>query len=186
VRPNSGVVDQDVDTAKLGQRSRRHRVDLVLFGDVGKNCERSDPKVPRFARDRLCLGPVGARVNYNVGAFSREFQRRRAADIAAGAGDQRDFPLELTHQRTSISDVIETIERSSACIFASLPPSLASRPLNAGSSMAILDYQFRLPGRMRRRPARPQFGWSCVTRPSLEPVYAEPSFRPRPSFGRVG
>ena len=59
VRPDRGIVDQDVDPAKLGHRPRHHRVDLVLFGDIGKDGERLDPALPGLARDRLGLGLVG-------------------------------------------------------------------------------------------------------------------------------
>jgi hypothetical protein len=62
-----------------------------------------DPEVANFVRDRVGLGLVGAGVDNDVGAFSREFQRRRAADIAAGAGDHSNSPIELAHQRTSMT-----------------------------------------------------------------------------------
>ena len=73
VRPDRGVVDQDVDTAELGQRPRRHRVDLVLLGDVGDDGDRLDPEVADFARDRVGLGLVGAGVDDDVRAFPASF-----------------------------------------------------------------------------------------------------------------
>jgi hypothetical protein len=38
-----------------------------------------------------------------VSAFARQLQRRRPTDIAAGAGDQGDFPIELTHDDTPVT-----------------------------------------------------------------------------------
>ena len=103
VRPDRGIVDQDVDTAELGQGARRERVDLVLLGDIGKDGDRLDPKVADLARDRVDLGLVSAGVDHDVGALRRQFQRRGAADIAARPGDQRNFPVELTHDSTSLT-----------------------------------------------------------------------------------
>ena len=102
MRPDRGVVDQDVDSAELGHRPRHHRVDLILLGDVGNDGERLDPAVPGLARDGVGLGLVGAGVDDDVSALPGQLQYRRAADIAAGAGYQSDFPVELTHQCTSI------------------------------------------------------------------------------------
>jgi hypothetical protein len=42
VRSDRGIVDQDVDTAELGQCPRRHGVDLVLFGHIGEDRYRLD------------------------------------------------------------------------------------------------------------------------------------------------
>ena len=74
---------------------RRQRLDLVLFGHIGEDRYRLDPEVADLAHDRVGLGLVGARVDDDVGAFARQLQRRRTADIAAGAGDQGDLPIEV-------------------------------------------------------------------------------------------
>ena len=100
MRPDRGVVDQDVDAAELGQRARRHRLDLFLAGDVGDDRERLDPEALGFAHDGVGLGLVGAGVDDDVGAFPGQLQHRRAADIAARAGYQRDFSLKLSHRPT--------------------------------------------------------------------------------------
>src|SRR5262249_23124222 len=107
VRPDRGVVDKDVDPPELGQRARRQRLDLVLFCDVGEHRYRLDPAVADFAYDRIGLGLVGARVDDDVSAFACELQCRGTADVAAGPGDQGDFSVELTHQRTSMSSEME-------------------------------------------------------------------------------
>jgi len=103
MRPNGRIVDQDVDAAELGQRPRHHRVDLILLGDVGNKGERPDPSALGFARDIVGLGLVRAGVDDDVSPFPGQLQYSRAADIAAGAGYQSDFPLELTHQHTSVT-----------------------------------------------------------------------------------
>ena len=97
MRPDRGVVDQDVDAAELGQRPGRHRLDLILAGDVGNDGECLDPKGLGFAHDGIRLGLIGAGVDDDVRAFAGQLQHRRAADIAAGAGYQRDLPLKLSH-----------------------------------------------------------------------------------------
>ena len=102
VRPDRGVVDQDVYPAELGHCPRHHCIDLILFGDVGNDGERLDPAVAGLARDGVGLGLVGAGVDDDVSPLPGQLQYRRAADIAAGAGYQSNFPVELTHQCTSI------------------------------------------------------------------------------------
>src|SRR5262249_49606986 len=102
VWPDRSIVDQDVDTSELGHCPRRQRLDLVLSGDIGDHRERLDPKAPGLAYDCVGLGLLRARVDTDVRAFSGQLQPRRTADIAARAGYQGDFPVELTHQRTSI------------------------------------------------------------------------------------
>jgi hypothetical protein len=37
MRPDRGIVDQNVDPAELGQRLGSQRLDLGLFADVGEN-----------------------------------------------------------------------------------------------------------------------------------------------------
>ena len=66
--------------------------------------ERLDPEIPRLARDGLSLLLVGARVDDDMRAFAGQLQHRRAADIAPRAGDQRDFPFELAHDRSPLAD----------------------------------------------------------------------------------
>jgi hypothetical protein len=97
VRPDRGVVDQDVDAPELGQRLRRHRLNLILLGHIGDDADRLDPEILRLAHHAIELLLVGARIDDNVRAFSSQFQHRRAADIAAGAGDQRDLSLKPAH-----------------------------------------------------------------------------------------
>jgi len=102
VRPDGGIVYQDVDAAERGERPRHHRVDLILPGDIGDDGERLDPAVLGCPRDLVGIGLVGAGVDDDVSPFSGQLQYRRTADIAARSGHQGDFPVELTHQRTSV------------------------------------------------------------------------------------
>ena len=70
VRPDRSIVDQDVDPAKLGQRSGGQRLDLGLFADVGENRDRLDPQIPGLTRDglrryrRLCSRTRWGRVQH--------------------------------------------------------------------------------------------------------------------------
>jgi len=51
VRPDRGIVDQDVDPAELAHCPRHHRVGLILLRDVGNNRESLDPTLARLARN---------------------------------------------------------------------------------------------------------------------------------------
>jgi len=62
MRPDRGIVDQDVDPAELGQRPGGQRLDLGLFADVGENGDRLDPEIPGLTRDGLSLLLIGARM----------------------------------------------------------------------------------------------------------------------------
>jgi hypothetical protein len=86
VRPDRGVVDEDVDAAEFGHCPRHHRVDLIFLGDVGNDGERPDPQVPGFARDVVSLGLVGAGIDDDVSPLPCQLQYRGAADVAARAG----------------------------------------------------------------------------------------------------
>src|SRR5215470_11601940 len=55
VRPDRSIVDQDVDTAKLGQCRGGQRLDLGSFADVGEYRDRFDSKIPGLTRDGLRL-----------------------------------------------------------------------------------------------------------------------------------
>src|SRR5262245_9012976 len=97
VRPDRGVVDQDVDPAKLGQGSGGQRLDLGLFADVGEYSDRFDAKIPDLTRDGFSLLLIGACVDNDMRAFAGQLQHGRSTDIAPRSGDQRDLPFELAH-----------------------------------------------------------------------------------------
>jgi hypothetical protein len=82
VRPDRGIVDQNVDPAELRQRLGGQRLDLGLFADVGEDGDGLDPEVPGLARHGLSLLPIGARVDHNMRTFSGQLQHRRTTDIA--------------------------------------------------------------------------------------------------------
>jgi len=63
VRPDRSIVDQDVDSAELGQRPGGQRLDLGLFADVCENRDRLDPQIPGLTRDGLSLMLIRARVD---------------------------------------------------------------------------------------------------------------------------
>src|SRR6202007_1607352 len=95
VRPDRGIVDQDVDTAELGQRLIRPRFGLTHIGDIGTDLERLYPALSRFAHHSVGLGLIGASVDDNMGTLRGQLQHRRAADVAARTRYQRDFSVEL-------------------------------------------------------------------------------------------
>ena len=97
VRPDRGIVDEDVDPAELGQRLARQGFDLGLVADIGENRDGLDPEIAGLARDGLGLLLVGAGVDDDMRALPGQLQHRRTADIAARSGDQRDLPFELAH-----------------------------------------------------------------------------------------
>src|SRR5215831_9629208 len=97
VRPDRGIVDQDVDPAELGQGPGGQRLDLGLFADIGENRDRLYPQIPGLTRDGLRLLLIGARVDHDMRTFAGQLQHGRTADIAPRSGDQRDLPVELTH-----------------------------------------------------------------------------------------
>ena len=79
-------------------------VDVVLVGEVGADRDRApavgldggDGLVDR-ARQPLVEDLLGARDHRDGGALAREQACHRLADAAAGAGDDRDPPVELSH-----------------------------------------------------------------------------------------
>ena len=101
----AGVVDEDVDFAELLERRLGERVDLRRDGDVGRHDQAFAAGlfdgVGGFVELRL-----GARGGDDVGARHCELHRHRAAEAAAGAGDDCDFAVELerieNHRVTSI------------------------------------------------------------------------------------
>src|SRR5436189_1600963 len=66
MRPDRGIVYQDVDPAELGQRLGGQRLDLGLFADVGENGDGLDPEIPGLARDDLSLLLIGTRVDHDM------------------------------------------------------------------------------------------------------------------------
>src|SRR5208283_2417699 len=88
-----GVVDQDVDLAKLRDRRVDHRVDLRGAGDVGRLDQTAPPELADRGRGLFELGE-GARGGHDVGAAVGEANRHRAAESAPRTGDDRDFSFE--------------------------------------------------------------------------------------------
>src|SRR5204863_394981 len=93
--PGGGMADEDVDGAELGERAGDHRVDRGGVGDVGQRADNPNARLAARPRHRVELVAVGARVEDEVGAFRGERERDGAADVAAGAGDERGLALEL-------------------------------------------------------------------------------------------
>jgi hypothetical protein len=88
------AVDQDVDPAVSLARPGDYRFDLFLVGDVAGRRYRP----PSAALDvaRAIRGVVGPEIDaYYRRALRRHHLRDAAADIGAGAGDNRDLAVEL-------------------------------------------------------------------------------------------
>ena len=66
------------------------------------------PSMPTSSRIRCRASRCNSSraVDGVVGAFTRELQCRGTADIAAGAGDQANCPIQLTDRRTSMTTFV--------------------------------------------------------------------------------
>ena len=85
----AGVVDEDVEAAELvdGALDRGDR--LLLVGDVGLDRQRGVTVATDLGGQPLQpFQPPGR--DRDFGSVGRQRSRRRLADAAAGAGDQRD------------------------------------------------------------------------------------------------
>src|SRR2546422_152455 len=98
VRPNRRIADEDVDTAKFRQRPRDHPLNLIPLGNVRDHRDGLDPAGLSLPYHGVSLCLVGAVVDDDVGAFRRELQDRRSADIPTRACDERDLAIELPHE----------------------------------------------------------------------------------------
>ncbi len=96
--PDRGVIDQDVDAAEPGGDIGGHTLDLGFVADIGEMDRGAAAGRRDLGRHGLGLGERAARVDGDRGAGLGERQRDRPADIARGAGDERDPPLELPHR----------------------------------------------------------------------------------------
>src|SRR5262249_40443121 len=95
-----GIVDEDVDAAKLGLCLVPEPATIAVTGDVQRHGQDSPPKrangsscllerPARAAIDRF-LNPSA---DHHVGAVARELERYDLADAPAAAGDHGDFSL---------------------------------------------------------------------------------------------
>ena len=106
----AGVVDQDVDFAELLDRRLGECVDLRRNGDVGRH----DQTLAAGFFDGLgglVELRLGARGGDDIGARLGKLHRHRAAETAPGAGDDRDFAVEL--ERIENHGVTSMVERGS-------------------------------------------------------------------------
>ena len=88
------IVDQNVDAAEASDHGLDQRRDVAALGDVGREQLGLAAGLPDRGRD-----PLAARLvqvdDRNLGALGGEQPGDLLADIAAGAGDDRDLILEL-------------------------------------------------------------------------------------------
>jgi hypothetical protein len=137
MRPDRGIVDQNIDPAELGQRLCGQRLDLGLFADV--DGDGLDPEIPGLARHSLSLLPVGASVDHHIRTFPGELQHRRTTDIASRSGYQRDLPFKLSHA-PSPRNGIRISNRLCCTVFQNRAPAAtlwSTRSCAAPNSLAI-------------------------------------------------
>ena len=95
VRAGGGVAHVDVDRGEAPQRLADERVHRVRVAGVAERHEGVRSECAGLLRHRLGLGAVAARVDDDVCATSRELDEDGAAEVAAGAGDERGLALEI-------------------------------------------------------------------------------------------
>ena len=95
VRAGGGVAHVDVDRGEAPQRLADERVHRVRVADIAERHEGVRSERAGLVRHRLGLGAVAARVDDDVCATSRELDEDGAAEVAAGAGDERGLALEI-------------------------------------------------------------------------------------------
>src|SRR6267142_257031 len=81
--------------AELGEPTLDHRLADRGIADVAEDGDDADTGLSALGGDRLELVSVHAGVQQQICAFARERERDGAADVAAGAGAERDPSLEL-------------------------------------------------------------------------------------------
>ncbi len=94
--PDRRIVDQDVDTAEMRRRRRRHRGDRCPIGDIGDEAQRTPAIALDHADHGIGFGAIAARVDDHAGAAFGERQRDPAPDIAPRSGHNGDAALELS------------------------------------------------------------------------------------------
>ena len=93
--PQRRIVDEDIQAAKVLERRVSHRLHGCGIGDIAdmNQCLAAPPL--DIAGDGFSLATVAARIDQNGGTAVRQRQRDRAADIAAGAGDDGGLATEF-------------------------------------------------------------------------------------------
>src|SRR5207244_7904874 len=94
VRPDGRVADEHVDGAELGEPPPDHRLDGRRVADIRERGHDARSRLAALVGHGLQLVAVDARVEHEVRALAGKRQRDRAADVAAGAGDERRLALE--------------------------------------------------------------------------------------------
>ena len=114
---HAGIVDHDVQRAKLRIHAREHGVHLGRIADIGLHGEGASP---RF--DNLSDGAVGSRrvaviVHGYGGALSGQFERNALADPLTCACDERKLVLKRSLHETDSTPatVVTNLRRESCC-----------------------------------------------------------------------
>ena len=118
---DAGVVDEDVESAKLPQHVGHQCAHLVLVGHVGSEGRRAPP--PPLGRpdhlDRaIVAGPI---VHRDIGALPGKSQGDLPSEPAAGSGDQGHAagkpPHRIVHPQTPVPNppALRTVTASPRC-----------------------------------------------------------------------
>src|SRR5581483_4282029 len=124
VARQAGVVDEDVEVARLVDEPRR----LLADRDVSQDGTATD-----LGRERLGLVRAAAVADDDVGARRRQLRRNGAADPARGAGDESELAVEpaetaIRHAEASSSLIFSSDRRSLTGIAFTLRSIRFSRP----------------------------------------------------------
>ena len=165
IRVHRGVADEDVDLAVMLDRARDQRLDFLAARDVAGN----DMGVAARLVDAVgdFLAGVGlAAGDHHLGAELGQQFRRRAADAAAGAGDDGDLAGEIergsfTMRLPFVLFVRRFCHSSCPGLTRASTTSFVTKTWMAGTSPAMTICEFRIALRAlrndgRAKPTRPR------------------------------
>ena len=91
---DAGIVDEDVDPAKLAADTLDHGRNRRLVGDIGDDGYRADASLAEIG-DGCCRLRLVASDDGNVSAGVRQAACHAEPDAAVAAGDDRDLAAEI-------------------------------------------------------------------------------------------
>jgi len=93
---DAGIVDEDIESTKLGDDSLEHRFDICFVGNVGGDANRGSAFTVDQFRDLIgAVGGWAAAIDGNPRTLPRKLEANRTADAARATGNERGFPLKI-------------------------------------------------------------------------------------------
>jgi hypothetical protein len=90
---DAGIADKDIEGTECADDLRGAGLDLLLIGDIHRDCDRS--LAGRIEFPGGCIRGLSVEVgNRNLRAFARKDDRDFLADAAGGTGDDGHFVLQ--------------------------------------------------------------------------------------------